>query len=79
MPYRRLPWKFKLFLMIIALLIDLVILYIKYTEPGHLPRYMIMATAVSFIVVCLLIVSCDRSWEKYYMNKEDSSDKDYDQ
>ena len=75
MPYKRLSWKFKLFLMVCALVIDLIFLYIKYNEHGYLPHYVIKGVSVSFIFVCLLIVLCDRSLEKYYMNKKKSSNE----
>ena len=76
MPYKRLTWKFKLFLIVSAFLISLGILYVKYIDHGYLPSYAIKGVSVSFIIVCLFLVLCDRSLGKYYMNKEDSSDKD---
>ncbi len=76
MYYKGLSWKYKLFLMVSALLISLFLLYLTYTEHGYLPSYAIMGVSCSFIVICLLIFLCDRSLQKYFMKKEDSSDKD---
>jgi tetratricopeptide (TPR) repeat protein len=71
MYYKGLTWKYKLFFIVSALLINLFILYIKYTEHSYVPSYAIMGASFSFVVICLLTFLCDRSLKKYFMNKED--------
>lgn len=70
MPYRGLTWKFKIFLMVYALLFDLFIMYILCTKHGFPLHYVIIISSISLISVFLLIIFCDRSRRKYYMNKE---------
>jgi len=76
MRYVGLTWKFKMCLMALALALGLLLLYISYTERGYLRAGEITAAIVSFVIACLLIIFCDRSWRKHYERKVEIQDRD---
>lgn len=71
MPYRKMTWKYKLFLMVYGLLIQLVIIYILCTKRGFSLRYVIMISSISLISLFLLLIFYDRFRRKKFKNKED--------
>jgi len=53
-----------------------LVLFSFYKEKGHPPKSVIAGIIVASLFGCLLIILGDRSWRKYYMDKETTTDKD---